>query len=171
MNAPLTHVTDDLLPPLPRFPAGRRVADWNMRLAKIEVIGAGMMYGMAALPGKIRHQQAAVQNVTDRVLKPVVFRKRSMTTLVGDDPAAGARGPSNDGVGDPRRQPRPGERDVRVCESSAADGHCLFRDIASFIVINRSQEFGLSRTRKAGFTEERRRLSATPRCRVAVGAV
>ena len=47
----------------------------------------------------------------------------------------------------------------------------IVREIASFIMINRGQEFDLSRARKAGFTQERRRLSATPRCRVAVGAV
>jgi hypothetical protein len=45
-----------------------------MRFIEIEVIGAGMMHRVTALPRKIRHQQAAVQAVTDRILEPVVFR-------------------------------------------------------------------------------------------------
>ena len=82
-----------------------------------------MVHRVTPLPRKVRHEHNAVQAVANYILKPVLFRKRSMTALVRNDPAPSACSSGHDGISDPDRKPRPGQRYEQICEYSTTNCH------------------------------------------------
>ena len=94
-----------------------------MCFTTVKVIGAGMVHRVTTLPRKVRHEHNAVQAVANYILKPVLFRKRSMTALVRNDPAPCACSSGHDGIPDPDRKPRPGQWYEQICEYPTTNCH------------------------------------------------
>jgi hypothetical protein len=74
-------------------------------LALGEVVGAGVVHGVAALPGEVGDQQGRVEREPDAVLEPPVAGERAVAALVGDDPQADGGRAGDHGVQAPDGEP------------------------------------------------------------------
>eukprot|EP00959_Pyramimonas_sp_CCMP1952_P074274 1552008-Pyramimonas_sp.AAC.1 len=96
----------------------------HVGLALGQVVGLGVMHGMAPLPGEVGHKQQRVQNVPNSILEGFVVRERAVSTLVRHDPAAGGDGAVDKSVGDPGGPVGRGHGDAEVGQGTAANGQC-----------------------------------------------
>ena len=84
-----------------------QLADGRLRLrrhmgfASLKVVAVGMVHGVAALPGEVRHQQQAVEAEPHQRLNTTVGVERLMAALMGDDPAAHRHGAGDQPVDQP----------------------------------------------------------------------
>jgi hypothetical protein len=73
-----------------------------MGFAFLEVVAVGVVHGMAALPGEVRHQQQAVNHEPHQRFDTAVWMERVMAAFMGDDPAAHGHGAGDQPVDQPK---------------------------------------------------------------------
>ena len=74
-----------------------------MGFTSFEVVAVGVMNGVAALPGVVRHEQQAVQHKPHQRLDAPVGMERVMAALMGDDPTAHGHGAGDQPIKQPER--------------------------------------------------------------------
>ncbi len=74
-----------------------------MGFTSFQVVAVGVVHGMAALPGEVRHQQQAVKHKPHHGLDTAVGMESMMAALMGDHPAAIGHGAGDQSVEQPER--------------------------------------------------------------------